>query len=236
MMRIRARRQHGVEMLAGGRLHVAQKSLLFRHAAPAVLHPDAAAIGEHEGSDVERVAEGVLGDMGVRVAVHAAAGIGGDLLDLDHARAEPAHRRRLHGIGKPAVERRDNRTGQRRGGFIATGPTAVTELPCAGPSRGAAGLRWRERTAANTARTKAPGNGRAADRSVRSYSAPRARCGAPRAADRSRLPAARMPGAVSDIGPSRARHSRLAHRALRIASGIACPDDSLAADNFLGGG
>jgi hypothetical protein len=25
------------------------------------------------------------------IAVHAAAGIGGDLLDLDHARAEPAH-------------------------------------------------------------------------------------------------------------------------------------------------
>jgi hypothetical protein len=36
-----ARRQHGVELLAGGRLHVAQKALLFRHAAPAVLDRDA---------------------------------------------------------------------------------------------------------------------------------------------------------------------------------------------------
>ena len=109
-----ARRQHGVELLAGRALHVAQKALLFRHALPAVLHRDAPAVGEREGGDVERVAEGVLGNMRARIAVHAAAGIGGDLLDLDHARAEPALRRRLHGIGEPAIQRRDDRTGQRR--------------------------------------------------------------------------------------------------------------------------
>src|SRR4029079_113748 len=54
---VRARRQHRGEMDARAGLHVAQKALLFRHAAPAVLHGDAAAVGEHEGGDVERVAE-----------------------------------------------------------------------------------------------------------------------------------------------------------------------------------
>ena len=39
-----ARRQHGVELLAGGALDVAQKALLFRHAAPAALDGDAAAV------------------------------------------------------------------------------------------------------------------------------------------------------------------------------------------------
>src|SRR3954471_17128468 len=81
---------------------------------PAVLDHDAASVGEREGGDVERVAEGVLGDVRAGIAVHAATGIGRDLLDLDDAIAEPAHRRRLHGLGEPAVERRDDRTGQRR--------------------------------------------------------------------------------------------------------------------------
>ena len=52
--------------------------------------------------------------MRARIAVHAAAGIGRDLPDLDDARAEPAHRCGLHGIGEPAIERRNDRTGQRR--------------------------------------------------------------------------------------------------------------------------
>ena len=76
-----------------------------------------ASVGEREGGDIERIAEGVLGNMRARIAVHAAAGIGGDLLDLDHAGAEPAHRCGLHGIGEPAIERRDDRTGQRRRGL-----------------------------------------------------------------------------------------------------------------------
>ena len=112
-----ARRQHGVELLTGGGLDVAQKSLLFGHALPAVLHRDDAPVRQRKGRDIQRIAEGVLGNMRARIAVHAAAGIGGDLLDLGHAGAEPAHRGGLHGIGKPAIERRDDRTGQRRGGL-----------------------------------------------------------------------------------------------------------------------
>ena len=73
MLRIRTRRQHGVEDLAGAALDVAQKSLLLGEAAPAVLHGDPPSVGEREAGDVERVAEGVLGDMRVRIAVHAAA-------------------------------------------------------------------------------------------------------------------------------------------------------------------
>ena len=70
---VRARRQHGGEALAGGALHVAQESLLFRCAAPAILDRDASAVGERERGDVERVAEGMLGDARARIAVHAAA-------------------------------------------------------------------------------------------------------------------------------------------------------------------
>src|SRR5262245_29983000 len=82
VMDVRARREHGGELIAGGGLHVAQEALLLRQAAPAVLHRDPASVGEREGGDVERIAEGVLGDARARIAVHAAAGIGGDLRDL----------------------------------------------------------------------------------------------------------------------------------------------------------
>ncbi len=51
------------------------------------------------------------------LAVHAAAGIGRDLLDLDHRLAEPLARRRLHRVGEPAIERRHDRAGQRRRGL-----------------------------------------------------------------------------------------------------------------------
>src|SRR5262249_7267558 len=79
---VRTRRQHRGEFTASGGLYVAQKPLLFRQAMPAVLHRDLASVGEREGGDVERVAEGVLGDAGARIAVHAATGISGNLPDL----------------------------------------------------------------------------------------------------------------------------------------------------------
>jgi hypothetical protein len=85
-----ARRQHGAELLTGGGLHVAQKALLFRHALPAILYRNVPAVGEREARDIQRIAEGVLRNMRARIAVHAAAGIGGDLLDLDDAGTEPA--------------------------------------------------------------------------------------------------------------------------------------------------
>src|SRR6516225_5008842 len=101
---VRAGRQHRAELIAGRGLHVAQKTLLLRQAAPAVLHRDLASVGERERRDVERVAEGVLGNARHRIAVHAATGIRGDLFDLDNRRAEPAHRRRLYGAGDPTLE------------------------------------------------------------------------------------------------------------------------------------
>ena len=60
MIDVGARRQHGRELLAGRGLHVAQESLLLRHSPPAVLHRDAAPVGEHEGCNIERVAECVF--------------------------------------------------------------------------------------------------------------------------------------------------------------------------------
>ena len=93
-----ARRQHGVELVAGRALHVAQEALLFRRAAPAILHGDPAPIGERERSDIERIAEGMFGDARAGLTVHAAAGIGRDLLDLGHRLTKPALRRRLHRI------------------------------------------------------------------------------------------------------------------------------------------
>ena len=112
---VRAGREHGREVLAGRRLHVAQEALLLRSAAPAVLDRDLAAVGERERCDVERIAERVLGDFRSALAVHAAARIGGDLPDLGDLHAEPLHRRRLHAAGKPAVERGHDRAGERRG-------------------------------------------------------------------------------------------------------------------------
>src|SRR5262249_33425417 len=50
---VRAGRQHRAELIAGRRLHVAQKTLLLRRAAPAVLHRDLASVGKGERRDVE---------------------------------------------------------------------------------------------------------------------------------------------------------------------------------------
>src|SRR5262249_17012611 len=113
---VRTRRQHPGEFTPSGRLYVAQKPRLFRQAMPAVLHRDLASVGEREGGDVERVAEGVLGDAGARIAVHAATGISGNLPDLGNRRTEPAHRRRLHRAGNPAFEFGNHRACERRRG------------------------------------------------------------------------------------------------------------------------
>ena len=84
-----ARRQHGGEILARRPLHVVQEALLLGRAVPGILHDDPVAVGEVEFGDVERVAERVLGDMRIGIAVHAAARIGGDLFDLDDRLAKP---------------------------------------------------------------------------------------------------------------------------------------------------
>src|SRR5262249_58410067 len=73
VMRVGARRQHRVEHLAGAALDVTQKSLLCRQAAPAVLYGNAPPVGEREGGDIERITEGMFGNVRMRIAVHAAA-------------------------------------------------------------------------------------------------------------------------------------------------------------------
>ena len=103
---VRSRRKHRRELIAGRALHVAQEALLFRQTVPAILHGDRAPIGQCESRDVQRVAEGMLGDTGIGVAIHAAARIGGDLLDLGYRRAEPAQCSGLHGACDPAIELR----------------------------------------------------------------------------------------------------------------------------------
>src|SRR5262249_43733490 len=70
-----AGREHGREAITGRALHVMQEALLLRRAIPATLDRDHAPVGKREGGDVEGIAEGVLGDVRVRVAVHAAARI-----------------------------------------------------------------------------------------------------------------------------------------------------------------
>ena len=98
-------------------MHVVQKTLLLRRAAPAILHADDVAIGKIEFGDIERIAESMLGNMRVRISVHPAAGIGGDLLDLGHRLAEPAHCRGLNRGGDPLIERGHKRAGE--GGWRA---------------------------------------------------------------------------------------------------------------------
>src|ERR1700745_2038503 len=82
MIDVRTWRQHGGELIAGRALHVAQKSLLLRQTVPAILDADLASVSKRERGDVERIAEGMLGNARARVAVHAATGIGGNLPDL----------------------------------------------------------------------------------------------------------------------------------------------------------
>ena len=68
---VRAWRQDGGEHLAGRALYVVQEALLFRWAVPALFDCHLAPVSESEGCDVERIAEGVLGNVGARIAVHA---------------------------------------------------------------------------------------------------------------------------------------------------------------------
>jgi hypothetical protein len=111
---VRAGREHGREALACAGMDGAQKSALLGLAFPSALEIHLAAVGEAEARNVERIAEGVLGDGRPRLAVHGAAGIGGDLLDLDDRRAVPGHGRRLNRLVKPRLDIGDERTGQRR--------------------------------------------------------------------------------------------------------------------------
>src|SRR5215468_4004255 len=82
MIDVRTWRQHRGELIAGRRLHVAQKPLLLGQTVPSILDSDLASVSKRERSDVERIAEGMLGNARARIAVHAATGIGGNLPHL----------------------------------------------------------------------------------------------------------------------------------------------------------
>ena len=96
-------------------LHLEQESALLRRALPAVLDADPAAVRRAEAADVEGVAECMLGNLGVGVAVHATAGIGRHLADGDDGLAEPRQRRRLHHVLHPHVHLVDHRAGELAG-------------------------------------------------------------------------------------------------------------------------
>ena len=97
-------------------MDVLQKGAGLIVAARPVAHDgNVAAIGEAETGDVDGVAEGVLGDLGARNAVHAAAAIGAHAHDFDDALAEARLRRRLHHVAQPFVERGDHRAVERIG-------------------------------------------------------------------------------------------------------------------------
>ena len=111
-----ARPKHGGEVVAGAGEDLAQELLLLGGAAPALHDRDLAAVGEAEGHDVERIAEGMLRQPRAALAVARAAGIGAGS-HLDDRGAEIERGRRLHHLGEPGIDRRDDRAGERhRGG------------------------------------------------------------------------------------------------------------------------
>src|SRR6478672_9103023 len=104
---VAARAEHRVKLFAGsGENLLQERSFPSRATPPGVDHDDVLAVRQAKAGDVQRIAEGMLRDLPEIVAVAAAAAIGGDLLDLDHAAAEVASGRRLHRSLNPAVQRR----------------------------------------------------------------------------------------------------------------------------------
>src|SRR5262245_27366764 len=75
MSRVVAGRQHGREVIAGRKMNVAQKALLFRSAMPPLLHGYPATIREREGRYVQSVAKRMFGNARATGADHASAGV-----------------------------------------------------------------------------------------------------------------------------------------------------------------
>ncbi len=109
--------EHGGEVVAGAHEDLAQEAGFGRLAAPVLTDNDGMAAVQHEGEDVEGVAECVLRHAARPAAADAAAGIGAGL-HLDHGGAEPALGGRLHDIVDPAVDGRDHLAGEGLGPII----------------------------------------------------------------------------------------------------------------------
>ena len=82
-------------------------------AVPALLDRHPAAVGEHEGGDVDRIGEAMLAEPRAGLAVDRAAGIGAERLDPPHRLPEPLVRRGLHRFADPARELPGERAGHR---------------------------------------------------------------------------------------------------------------------------
>src|SRR5215510_1296836 len=88
---ITSRAEHRVELGASRREDIAQESSLLGGAPrPVTEHRDLTAIRQLERGDIERVAEGMLGERTEMTSVPAAAPVRGDLPDADHGLAEIA--------------------------------------------------------------------------------------------------------------------------------------------------
>ena len=97
MEHIRPGPQHGREMPAGAGVRLVQERPFLRVRLLPVAHDDdLAPVGEPEAGHVDRIAEGVLGELRARHVVDRAAGIGAEHVEFGYRDAEPRLRRRLH--------------------------------------------------------------------------------------------------------------------------------------------
>ena len=124
MVAVATRSEHGIEFSAGPGEHGLQERLLARRAIPPPpVHADLLAAGEAEPGDVERIAERVLRNVSVPIAVAAAAAIRRYLFDLDHGTPEIVVGGWLHRCLHPAIERRGQRATD-RGRWLESYPAA----------------------------------------------------------------------------------------------------------------
>ena len=83
--------------------NLTQELLFLRRAPPAPHDRHLASVGEAEGHDIDRVAEGVLGQPRAALAVARAAGVAAGPR-LGHGRAEIQGGGRLHDLLEPGVD------------------------------------------------------------------------------------------------------------------------------------
>ena len=110
MEHIRARSQHGGEVLAGARVRLMQEgALLAVRLLPVVHEIDLAPVGEREARDVDRVAEGVLGKLSAGDIVDSPAAVRAEHVDGRNLLPETGLSVRLDDVVEPSFQRRDHR-------------------------------------------------------------------------------------------------------------------------------
>ena len=107
---VRARSEHGVEILAGARVRLMQEgALLAVRLLPVVHEIDLAPVGEREARDVDRVAEGVLGKLRAGDIVDSPAAVRAEHVDGLDLLPETGLSVRLDDVVEPGFQRRDHR-------------------------------------------------------------------------------------------------------------------------------